>query len=78
MEIWQTLKKSPATLKRWYAERYAIVKSGDKKDGYEKIKASYNVKPNGADLLFLCRACYGGVLSFRQSGRIHVNALRHP
>ena len=67
MEIWQTLKRSPATLKRWYAERYAVAKSGDKKGGYERVKASYNAKPNGADLLFLCRACYGGVVRFRQA-----------
>jgi DNA adenine methylase len=67
MEIWQTLKKSPATLKRWYAERYTDAKNGDKKRGYEKIKASYNARPNGADLLFLCRACYGGVVRFRQA-----------
>src|SRR5208283_3556607 len=33
---------------------------------YEKIKAAYNAKPNGADLLFLCRSCYGGVVRFRQ------------
>jgi DNA adenine methylase len=67
MEIWQTLKKSPATLKRWYAERYAAATSEGKKPGYERIKASYNAKPNGADLLFLCRACYGGVVRFRQA-----------
>ncbi len=67
MEIWQTLSKSPATLKRWYAQRYADAKSGDKKEGYERIKASYNANPNGADLLFLCRACYGGVVRFRQA-----------
>jgi DNA adenine methylase len=34
---------------------------------YERIKASYNVSPNGADLLFLCRACYGGVVRFRKA-----------
>ena len=28
--------------------------------------ASYNREPNGADLLFLCRACYGGVVRFRK------------
>jgi len=37
MEIWQTLKKSPATLKRWYAERYAAATSEGKKPGYERI-----------------------------------------
>ena len=33
---------------------------------YEKVKASYNKTPSGADLLFLCRSCYGGVVRFRQ------------
>lgn len=41
--------------------------SGDKVEAYEKMKASYNTQPNGADLLFLCRSCYGGVVRFRQS-----------
>jgi DNA adenine methylase len=36
------------------------------RDGYEAIKASYNARPNGSDLVFLCRACYGGVVRFRQ------------
>src|SRR5262249_51238404 len=36
-------------------------------DGYEHIKARYNARPNGADLLFLCRSCYGGVGRFRLS-----------
>jgi DNA adenine methylase len=67
MEIWMTLKSNPAKLKGWYQERWKIANSEIKKDGYEKIKASFNNKPNGADLLFLCRACYGGVVRFRQS-----------
>ncbi len=67
MKIWQTLSESPATLKRWYVDRYADARRGDKKEGYERIKASYNRNPNGADLLFLCRACYGGVVRFRQA-----------
>ena len=29
--------------------------------------SSYNSKPNGADLVFLCRACYGGVVRFRKN-----------
>jgi len=67
MEIWQTLRKSPEVLKRWYAERWEAVAAGDKREGYERIKASYNANPNGADLLFLCRACYGGVVRFRRA-----------
>jgi len=67
LEIWQTLADSPETLKNWYKERWDIAMSGDKKEGYEKVKASYNSSPNGADLLFLCRSCYGGVVRFRKA-----------
>ena len=67
VEIWQTLRQSPETLKEWYAERWASLTNGDKLEGYERIKKSYNTKPNGADLLFLCRSCYGGVVRFRKA-----------
>lgn len=67
MEIWSTLKDDPETLRQWYAERWHATMSGDKVVEYERIKASYNTNPNGADLLFLCRSCYGGVVRFRQA-----------
>ncbi len=66
-EIWQTLHTSPETLMLWYAERRAIMMSGEKVARYEEIKASYNSNPNAADLLFLCRSCYGGVVRFRKA-----------
>jgi DNA adenine methylase len=66
IEIWQTLGNNPELLKRWYAERWHAMRNGDKVTEYERIKASYNTHPNGADLLFLCRSCYGGVVRFRQ------------
>lgn len=66
VEIWQTLHSDPDTLKRWYAERHSQMMSGEKVKEYERIKASYNRHPNGADLLFLCRSCYAGVVRFRQ------------
>ncbi len=66
IEIWQTLKDDPVKLKTWYAERWQHVQDNAKVTAYETIKASYNAKPNGADLLFLCRSCYGGVVRFRQ------------
>jgi DNA adenine methylase len=68
MEVWQTLKSSPETVKGWYAERYTLIRElGDKAKAYERVRASYNAGPNGADLLFLCRSCYGGVVRFRQA-----------
>ena len=66
IEIWQTLSTDPELLKLWYAERWLFSKEGDKVKQYEKIKAAYNARPNGADLLFLCRSCYGGVVRFRK------------
>jgi DNA adenine methylase len=67
LEIWRTLRDDPATLKQWYAERWHALMRGDKVAEYERIKAAYNAAPNGADLVFLCRSCYGGVVRFRQA-----------
>ncbi len=67
MEIWKTLCDNPVKLKKWYSDRWETAHGDRKKEGYEKIKESYNNRPNGADLLFLCRSCYGGVVRFRKS-----------
>lgn len=66
MEIWVTLHSDPDLLVTWYTERWERAMSGDKVAVYEDVKASYNQGPNGADFIFLSRACYGGVVRFRQ------------
>jgi len=67
-EIWMTLSRDPQELKSWYAERRDLVELdfSNKVEVYEKVKASYNSSPNGADLLYICRSCYGGVVRFRK------------
>jgi len=66
--IWTTLLSDSDELKAWYRTRWNRMASAeDRTVEYEAIKASYNRNPNGADLLFLCRACYGGVVRFRKS-----------
>lgn len=65
IEIWQTLRDNPETVVDWYRTRWEQMQAGDKVEAYEAIKASYNSGANGADLLFLCRSCYGGVVRFR-------------
>lgn len=67
VEIWRALANDPETLKQWYADRWRAMMEGEKVAEYERVKASYNAEPNGADLLFLCRSCYGGVVRFRQA-----------
>ena len=66
-EIWQVLKSDKELLKRHYAERFALIAEMGKKEAYEQVLSSYNARPNGADLVFLCRACYGGVVRFRKN-----------
>jgi DNA adenine methylase len=67
VEIWRTLHNAPRQLVQWYRERYVIYAASPKPEGYDRIRASYNRSPNGADLLFLCRSCYGGVVRFRKA-----------
>ncbi len=66
IEIWATLHDRPQVLKQWYRERWHIAMEGDKNERYEQIKRSFNSSPNGPDLLFLSRSCYGGVIRFRK------------
>ncbi|MBI3542648.1 MAG: DNA adenine methylase [Deltaproteobacteria bacterium] len=65
--IWKVLRSDPARLKGWYRERWEHFRSGDRVARYDELRASYNARPNSADLLFLCRSCYGGVVRFRRS-----------
>lgn len=67
MEIWEKLSSAPDELVSWYRERRELIDETNKIDVYNKIRDSYNKNPNGADFLFLSRACYGGIVRFRKS-----------
>lgn len=67
IEIWQKLKDDPQGLIDWYAQRRNRIETEDKIQVYESVKASFNSRHNGADFLFLTRACYGGIVRFRKS-----------
>lgn len=67
IEIWQQLHDDTDVLISWYAKRHALIAEMGKIEAYEAVKASYNERPNGADLLFLSRVCYGGVVRFRKA-----------
>jgi len=70
IDLWQTLQRDPETVKSWYNERWQTTQDGEKVAAYERIKEAYNSFPNAADLLFIARACYGGVVRFRKDGYI--------
>jgi len=67
LEIWQALSSDTRLLKAWYADRWEAFSRGDRVARYLEVRDSYNRRPNGADLLFLCRTCYGGIVRFRKS-----------
>ena len=67
VEIWTTLRTDREKLKWQYSERHELIAEVGKKQAYQTVLGRYNEKPNGADLLFLCRACYGGVVRFRKA-----------
>ncbi|WP_116521131.1 Dam family site-specific DNA-(adenine-N6)-methyltransferase [Achromobacter insuavis] len=67
IEIWEKLHDDTEGLIDWYSERHALIDELGKKEAYEQVLASYNAGANGADLLFLSRVCYGGVVRFRKS-----------
>ena len=68
VSIFQVLQQDPERLKQWYTDRWSMISEIGKQEAYERVRVSYNAKPNAADLLFLSRACYGGVIRFRRDG----------
>ncbi len=68
VQIFQTLVTDPQLVKDWYAARRNLIDPdyGNKVAVYEQVKAAYNGQANAADLLFLSRTCYGGVVRFRK------------
>lgn len=68
MEIWQLLEDNPAQLVANYALYRDRIDAGEEKEAvYREALESFNSSPNGADFIFLTRACYGGVVRFRRS-----------
>lgn len=82
VQFWQTVQRDPGLVEQWYADRWLEV-LGDpngvervtqevKVQGYLQVRARYNAQPNPADLLFLLRASYGGVVRFNSSGGMNT------
>lgn len=67
MEIWTALAEDPNRLVEWYSSRWTAFMEAGKEDGYASVRDAYNRSPNGADLLFLSRSSYAGVMRFRKS-----------
>lgn len=75
MEIWQLLESDPAQLIANYRRYRDLIDAGHAKENvYRSALDAFNQSPNGADFIFLTRACYGGVVRFRR----HDGAMSTP
>lgn len=77
VDLWQTVAANPQTAKSWYRDRWQAMRELGKLPAYEVVKADYNRSPNAADLLFISRSCYGGVVRFRRDGVISTPCGAH-
>ena len=76
VRIWQLIQADPQALLDHYARIWQNYLE-DRESVYSQVLASYNAAPNPYDLLFLCRACYGGVVRFTKDGRMSTPVGAH-
>lgn len=72
IELWSAVASQPEQVVAWYTERWQAMHAGDKVSVYKALRDSYNRAPNAADLLFLTRSCYGGVIRFSKIGAMNT------
>lgn len=64
--IWQALRDDPDRLVGWYRSRWDEAEAGDRAAVYAAVRARFNEHRAPADLIYLSRAAYGGVIRFRR------------
>ena len=69
IEIWSLLQDDIDSLIGFYSQKWHDFME-DKESTYYETLESFNNEPNGLDLLFLCRSCYGGVVRFTKEGKM--------
>lgn len=66
IELWQRVGSDPEVVKGWYSDRWSRMATDTKEEVFSEVRESFNQNQNPADFVFLSRACYGGVIRFRQ------------
>lgn len=73
--VWSALRDRPDTLVAWYRDRWEAAEGAEaaephgRRRHYETIRARFNAGQTAADLIYLSRAAYGGVIRFRRRDR---------
>ena len=76
IDFWKQIQKDPAPLLEYYESAWHEFQK-NKLATYERLRESYNRKPNALDLLVICRSCYGGVVRFTKRGTISTPVGAH-
>jgi len=76
IELWRRVQDDPQSVIDHYSRLWAQSQK-DKPGTYYTTLARYNRTPNGLDLMFLCRACYGGVVRFTKRGTMSTPVGPH-
>lgn len=76
IDLWILLKNEPERVYEFYTRNHAEFLKNKEKT-YKKIRDSYNKNPNGLDLLFLSRSCYGGIVRFTKQGKMSTPPGAH-
>jgi DNA adenine methylase len=76
IELWVALKNEPVKVYNSYAQNHSNFLE-NKEATYKRIRDSYNENPNGLDLLFLSRSCYGGIVRFTKQGKMSTPPGAH-
>ncbi len=69
VRIWQLIQTTPQDLLEHYTKLWHSYLE-NRENIYAQVRTSYNESPNPYDLIFLSRACYGGVVRFTKDGRM--------
>ena len=64
--IWTALRDRPDTLVDWYRTRWDAAEAEGRAAVYDAVRARFNAQRDPADLIYLSRAAYGGVIRFRR------------
>jgi DNA adenine methylase len=76
IDLWTLLKNEPEKVYEFYSRNHKDFLK-NKERVYKKIRDSYNENPNGLDLLFLSRSCYGGIVRFTKQGKMSTPPGAH-
>jgi DNA adenine methylase len=76
IDLWTQIRDEPETVLAHYTREWLRYVS-DREGIYDEVLRRYNEDPNGLDLLFLCRTCYGGVVRFTKKGEMSTPLGAH-